>query len=221
MTLGTCASAQFTQTDPLPLGAGSVYESAYVYGLNNPLGYTDPSGLRGGLPGCPYSANPIASNQPRTLALRSQIWIPVPGTLPPRTLPPRIFPPRSPSTRIPGTTRPTTTTIDEPEPTEVTTTTRPGQTCTNERHDELKKLMKAACSRKFSCSDTAEKRGKFECPQLLSNIATGRACIAARQRVQDECFAGSPEPDHEAQVAQLQGAVDVCVQKARERKCLR
>ena len=36
----------FTQTDPLPLGAGSVFEGSYVYGRNNPLVYTDPSGLR-------------------------------------------------------------------------------------------------------------------------------------------------------------------------------
>jgi RHS repeat-associated protein len=216
------ATGRFTQTDPMPYGAGSAFESAYAYALNNPLMYTDPSGLRGGLPGCPWSKNPIGSQQPELLALRTQILIPVPGTLPPRTVPPRTLPPRSPTTRVPATTRPsTTTTIDEPDPTEVTTSTRPGQTCTNERHDELKKLMKAACSRKFSCSDTAERKGEFKCPQLLSNIATGRGCIAARQRVQDECFAGSPEPDHEAQIAQLQGAVDVCLRKARERKCLR
>ena len=159
----TLSIQRFTQTDPAPLGAGFAYESSYVYGNDNPLVYTDPSGLRGGLPGCPYSANSIASNQPQMLALRSQIWIPVPGTLPPRTVPSRTYPPRSPTARVPATTRPsTTTTIDEPEPTEVTTTTRPGQTCTNERHDELKKLMKAACSRKFSCSDTAEKRGDFK-----------------------------------------------------------
>ena len=36
----------FTQTDPLPLGAGSAFESLYVYGGNNPAVYTDPSGLR-------------------------------------------------------------------------------------------------------------------------------------------------------------------------------
>jgi RHS repeat-associated protein len=36
----------FTQTDPMPRGAGSAYESSYVYGRNNPLRFTDPSGLR-------------------------------------------------------------------------------------------------------------------------------------------------------------------------------
>jgi hypothetical protein len=37
---------QFSQTDPMPPGAGSAFESSYGYGLNNPLVYTDPSGLR-------------------------------------------------------------------------------------------------------------------------------------------------------------------------------
>ena len=37
---------QFTQTDPLPMGAGSAYESSYVYGGDNPNMYSDPSGLR-------------------------------------------------------------------------------------------------------------------------------------------------------------------------------
>ena len=38
---------RFTQTDPMPMGAGTAYESSYVYGLNNPLVYVDPSGERG------------------------------------------------------------------------------------------------------------------------------------------------------------------------------
>ena len=41
-----CANEHFTQTDPLPAGLGSVYESTYVSGMNNPLKYTDPSGMR-------------------------------------------------------------------------------------------------------------------------------------------------------------------------------
>lgn len=40
---------QCTQTDPMPYGPGRAFESPYVYALNNPLIYTDPSGLRGQL----------------------------------------------------------------------------------------------------------------------------------------------------------------------------
>lgn len=36
----------FTQTDPQPMGAGSVFESSYVYAYDNPLTYTDATGLR-------------------------------------------------------------------------------------------------------------------------------------------------------------------------------
>jgi RHS repeat-associated protein len=36
----------FTQTDPMPYGAGTAYESSYVYGRNNPLLMNDPTGLR-------------------------------------------------------------------------------------------------------------------------------------------------------------------------------
>jgi hypothetical protein len=81
------AQQQFTQTDPMPLGAGSAFESPYAYGLNNPLIDTDPPGLRGQLAGCAWKNNPIASQQPDLMALSSQILIPVPGTLPPRTVP--------------------------------------------------------------------------------------------------------------------------------------
>ena len=55
----------FTQTDPAPLGAGTAFESAYVYGLNNPVMYTDPSGLRGSMPGqlAQRSPNPLLPNR--------------------------------------------------------------------------------------------------------------------------------------------------------------
>ena len=54
----------FTQTDPAPLGAGSAFESSYVYGLNSPLVYTDPSGLRASAGTGRSGANPIASANP-------------------------------------------------------------------------------------------------------------------------------------------------------------
>ncbi len=61
------AFEHFTQTDPLPMGAGSPFESPYVYGMNNPLVFTDPSGLRATV-GAPnrlaLTSNPIASANP-------------------------------------------------------------------------------------------------------------------------------------------------------------
>ena len=42
----TLAPQHFTQTDPMPMGAGSSYEATYVYAGDNPNVYSDPSGLR-------------------------------------------------------------------------------------------------------------------------------------------------------------------------------
>jgi hypothetical protein len=42
----TSRGGVFTQTDPMPLGAGSSYEASYAYGRNTPTVYTDPSGNR-------------------------------------------------------------------------------------------------------------------------------------------------------------------------------
>jgi hypothetical protein len=41
-----CRATVFTQTDPMPMGAGSSYEQSYAYAGNNPAVYIDPSGLR-------------------------------------------------------------------------------------------------------------------------------------------------------------------------------
>ncbi len=47
----TPAHGRFTQTDPLPYGAGSAYESSFVYAYDNPLKFVDPNGKRGMLAG--------------------------------------------------------------------------------------------------------------------------------------------------------------------------
>jgi hypothetical protein len=53
--------AQFTQTDPAPLGAGSTFERSYVYAYDNPLKSVDPNVKRGvakGEPEATISAGP-------------------------------------------------------------------------------------------------------------------------------------------------------------------
>jgi hypothetical protein len=44
--MGSRLTQLFTQTDPLQADIGSPDPSAYIYGNNNPVVYTDPSGLR-------------------------------------------------------------------------------------------------------------------------------------------------------------------------------
>jgi RHS repeat-associated protein len=41
----------FTQTDPMPMGAGSSFEATYVYAGDNPVSFSDPSGMRKSSPG--------------------------------------------------------------------------------------------------------------------------------------------------------------------------
>ena len=57
---GTLSRGDFTQTDPLPMGAGSAFESAYAYGRNNPVRYVDPTGLRARV----GAGNPIVGVEP-------------------------------------------------------------------------------------------------------------------------------------------------------------
>jgi RHS repeat-associated protein len=52
----------FTQTDPMPYGPGTAFESAYVYAMNSPVTLLDVSGLRA-TPG-PQQVAPISSVDP-------------------------------------------------------------------------------------------------------------------------------------------------------------
>ena len=67
---------QFTQTDPLEAETGPPYPSAYVYGNNNPMVFTDPSGERGMNVGAGgeylVPSNPVRDPEPERLALVMQ-----------------------------------------------------------------------------------------------------------------------------------------------------
>jgi hypothetical protein len=130
----------------------------------------------------------------------------------------------APPTTVPvPTTRPTATTTTAAPP--VTgTRTKPGQTCDDARLAVLEAAKDIACAGPFSCSDAVENIGKrnqllLTCPQLLANIAAINACLAARNLIQSECFTGSPEVGHAAQVAQLTNALRTCTAKALARGC--
>ena len=83
------ALGRFTQTDPLEATVGEPYPSSYVYGRNNPVVYTDPSGLRAERVGpggeVPVAENPVADQAPEQLALillQSGAQLPAKGCLP-------------------------------------------------------------------------------------------------------------------------------------------
>ena len=63
-----CVALHFTQTDPRPRGAGSNFESPYVYGYDNPVTFVDPSGERAS------SANPVKNPIELTFEFPNVRW---------------------------------------------------------------------------------------------------------------------------------------------------
>jgi RHS repeat-associated protein len=51
---------RFTQTDPMPTGAGSSFEGSYVHGMNRPTVMVDPSGKRGRMALGSGGSNPVS-----------------------------------------------------------------------------------------------------------------------------------------------------------------
>jgi hypothetical protein len=50
----------------------------------------------------------------------------------------------------------------------------------------------------------------YPCSLILARIAAVKACVAARQKVQDECFKGSPEKGHPQQIDDLTKGITWC-----------
>jgi Domain of unknown function (DUF4157)/Novel toxin 16 len=131
----------------------------------------------------------------------------------------------STTTTIPTTTTVPTTTTTTAAPPITATRSRPNQTCDDARLTVLEGAKDIACRGPFTCSDKAENLGKknqrlFACAELLANIAAINGCLAARNLIQSECFTGSPEAGHQAQVAQLTNALATCTAKAIARGCM-
>jgi hypothetical protein len=82
MTRCSFLSADFTQTDPAPYGAGHSFESAYVYGGGRPTVMTDPNGMRFGL-GVPAASNPIYEFDFSLVSMKSGGSSKPPSTKPP------------------------------------------------------------------------------------------------------------------------------------------
>jgi hypothetical protein len=94
----------------------------------------------------------------------------------------------------------------------------PNQTCEDDRMAILEGIMHGICDQGFSCSDGTEKLGRkkeklLSREELLENIARAKACIKARQDIQDECFKGSTDPAHAKVIAEIEQALKTCEQK--------
>lgn len=112
----------------------------------------------------------------------------------------------------------TTTTVPVPVPTTTTTTTArrwPNQTCENSVLDDLEIWMHGICDRipGASCSPSRSPKmlARIPCSQIRLRIQAIRACLAARQHVQNECFGGVPDARHEIPMNELTNALNNCL----------
>jgi hypothetical protein len=81
----------------------------------------------------------------------------------------------------------------------------PGQTCEDARLDALEKAKDAVCQAfpGESCRPTranAKLLPLYPCSVIVARIAAMKACLAARQQVQDECFKNATDAGHAEQI---------------------
>ena len=90
----------------------------------------------------------------------------------------------------------------------------PGQTCEDDRLDELHGAMKAICDSGFSCA-----KGGLSCDDLKARKATADACLTARKGIENECFGGNSDAGHKAQIQTVSNAVSTCASKIASKGC--
>ena len=118
------------------------------------------------------------------------------------------------------TSAPQPTTTAQPAPTVVKPRKYPNQTCEEDERIRLEAAKKAVCPEKPQtfpgrpCHHERKKdkalAEKYPCSLILARIAAINACIAARQKVQDVCFKGSPDTGHPQQIDDLTRGNSLC-----------
>jgi hypothetical protein len=93
---------------------------------------------------------------------------------------------------------------------------RPEQTCENQVLDTMQREMHNVCDRipGESCSPkkvSPKKLARRPCSQIRQRINAVRECIRLRQRIQDECFGGAPDPAHANAFSDLQSGLAACL----------
>jgi hypothetical protein len=77
--------------------------------------------------------------------------------------------------------------------------------CTTERHRVLQDAVRTECDKRgeMRCLNTDE------CPAIEGKIFLIEACIAARVKIDTECFRGG-DPEHHTQIRQRRNGLDNC-----------
>ncbi|WP_437547349.1 hypothetical protein WME97_45360 [Sorangium sp. So ce367] len=92
----------------------------------------------------------------------------------------------------------------------------PNQTCEDSVLDALQATMHGIGDRisgeSCSPSKVSPKRlARRPCSEIRARIAALAACLAARNRIQNECFGGNPDPRHADAIAQETSGLTACL----------
>lgn len=90
----------------------------------------------------------------------------------------------------------------------------PGQTCDDERLDELQSVKERICENIPGApyNKNPRIRPKMPCSLARARVQAFRSCIEARWRIQDECFGSLPDAEHADQLEQLGRGLDKAIE---------
>ncbi len=92
----------------------------------------------------------------------------------------------------------------------------PNQTCENDEMARLEEAMHTICDKGFAatCSGNSRKEkemlAQIPCSAIKLSIQQRQVCLAARWKVQNECFGGKPDTKHKKQIDDHQQGLDNC-----------
>ena len=107
------------------------------------------------------------------------------------------------------------TSAPQPTPTVAKPPKYPNQTCEEDVRIRLREEKNKICNKGFAATcgggRISEKKLPFiPCSTVKLSLEQRQACLAARWKVQNECFGGKPDPEHEDAIEQVQNGIDHC-----------
>jgi hypothetical protein len=88
----------------------------------------------------------------------------------------------------------------------------PNQSCENDELDRLEAEKDKLCKSSYAadCNINVKKQPKIPCSKILLSLQQRRACLAARNLVQDRCFGGKPDAGHKTQIDAVKNGIGHC-----------
>jgi Novel toxin 16 len=91
----------------------------------------------------------------------------------------------------------------------------PNQTCEDDERERLDDEMHEICNNKkrgfaAKCNPKKERVDDIPCSAVKLSIQQRQACLAARWVVQNKCFGGKPDKNHQDEIDNVQNGIDQC-----------